>query len=228
MKRIVILSGAGISKESGISTFRDHDGLWNKYRFEDLATPQAWARNPQLVLDWYNMRRKQLFEVHPNEAHQSLVRLEKEYDVQIITQNVDDLHERAGSSHVTHLHGELKKARSTANENLIYTLKDWELNLGDTCELGSQLRPHIVWFGESVPMIEAAIELTTTADIFLIIGTSLLIYPAASLVNYVKPGTPIFLLDPEASSISADNLTIVRQKASLAVPTIVDRLLEQV
>ncbi len=226
MKRIVVLTGAGISKESGISTFRDNDGLWKKYRFEELASPEAWARNPELVLEWYNMRRKQLFEVAPNEAHKALVKLENQFEVKIITQNVDDLHERAGSSDVLHLHGELKKARSTNDENLIYKLDHWELKMGDTCEKGSQLRPHVVWFGESVPMIEPAIELTTTADIFIIIGTSLLIYPAASLSNYVKKGTPVYLIDPNTENIKGDQLTIIRQKASTGVPQLVSQLLE--
>ena len=187
MKRIVVLTGAGISRESGIKTFRDADGLWNTYRIEEVASPEAWERDPQLVLDFYNLRRKQLYEVDPNAAHDTLAKLEENYDVQIITQNIDDLHERAGSTQVLHLHGELKKVRSTTDPNLVYTLNGWELKLGDRCEKGSQLRPHIVWFGEAVPDIIIAESMVKKADIFLVIGTSLKVYPAAGLLQYV-PG----------------------------------------
>jgi len=183
MKRIVILTGAGMSAESGISTFRDNNGLWENHRIEDVASPEAWIRNPKMVLEFYNQRRKQLFEVEPNAGHHALVQLEEKYDVQIVTQNVDDLHERAGSSHVLHLHGELKKVRSTVDPSLIYELVHWELKLGDKCEKGSQLRPHIVWFGEAVPMIDKATELVKTADIFMVIGTSMVVYPAAGLIH---------------------------------------------
>ena len=165
MKKIVVLTGAGISAESGISTFRDSNGLWEQHRIEDVATFDAWRRNPELVLDFYNQRRKQLYEVKPNAGHIALLKLEKKFDVQIITQNVDDLHEQAGSSHVLHLHGELKKVRSTLDENLVYTLDGWELKKGDLCEKGSELRPHIVWFGEAVPMIAPAQKLSAEADI---------------------------------------------------------------
>ncbi|NLF43459.1 MAG: NAD-dependent deacylase, partial [Bacteroidales bacterium] len=178
-KKVVVLSGAGISAESGIKTFRDSDGLWENHNVNDVATPQAWKRNPELVQQFYNERRKQLSEVKPNDAHYALVKLEEKYDVQVITQNVDDLHERAGSSKVLHLHGELKKARSTKDENLIYDIKGWELKMGDLCEKGSQLRPHIVWFGEAVPMIDTAALLSSKADIFIVVGTSLNVYPAA-------------------------------------------------
>lgn len=212
MKKIVVLSGAGISAESGIATFRDSNGLWENHRIEDVATPEAWVRNPHLVLDFYNQRRKQLFEVHPNTGHDILVKLEKYFDVEIITQNVDDLHERAGSSKVLHLHGELKKARSTQDANLIYNLNDWELKWGDQCEKGSQLRPHIVWFGEDVPNIIKAAEIAQTADFFIIVGTSLNVYPAAGLVREVQTNTPVYLIDPakvEAQGIS--NLTTIQK-----------------
>lgn len=212
MKKIVVLSGAGISAESGIATFRDGNGLWENHKIEDVATPEAWGRNPHLVLNFYNQRRKQLFEVHPNAGHQALVDLEKYFDVEIITQNVDDLHERAGSSKVLHLHGELKKARSTQDPNLVYNIDSWALNWGDHCENGSQLRPHIVWFGENVPKIVKALEIAQTADIFIIVGTSLNVYPAAGLVREVQPNTPVYLIDPakiEAQGIS--NLTTIQK-----------------
>ncbi len=226
MKKMVVLTGAGISAESGIKTFRDDDGLWRKHRFEELASPQAWHRDPALVLEFYNMRRKQLFEVAPNEGHKALARLEEKYDVQIITQNVDDLHERAGSSRVLHLHGELKKVRSTSNPELVYTMDHWELKLGDTCEEGSQLRPHIVWFGEAVPNIMPAIQIVKQADIMLIIGTSLVVYPAAGLIDYAPANIPLYLIDPKASPVMHyDNLTTIRKKAAEGVPELADALL---
>lgn len=199
-KKIVVLTGAGISAESGISTFRDANGLWENHDVMDVATPEGWRRNPRLVLEFYNQRRRQLKTVEPNEAHRYLKRLEEEYDVTIITQNVDNLHERAGSSHVIHLHGELNKVRSVKNEQLVY---DWneDLVLGDTGVDGAQLRPHIVWFGEMVPMLEKAAAETLTADMMLIIGTSLQVYPAASLVDYVAVGTPIYVIDPNEVAI---------------------------
>jgi len=202
MKKIVVLTGAGISAESGLRTFRDSNGLWEEHRVEDVATFEAWQRNQALVLEFYNQRRKQLYEVKPNAGHLALAELEKKYDVQIITQNVDDLHEQAGSTHVLHLHGELKKVRSTVDENLVYTLDGWELKKGDLCEKGSQLRPHIVWFGEAVPMIEPAVKISSEADIFIVIGTSLNVYPAARLVYYVKKSTPVYLIDPQAEMLS--------------------------
>jgi len=227
MKRIVVLTGAGISAESGISTFRDSNGLWEKYRFEELASPEAWNRNPELVLEFYNMRRKQLFEVKPNAAHYALVELEKKYDVQIITQNVDDLHERAGSANVMHLHGELKKARSTVDPDLVYELDHWELKMGDKCEKGSQLRPHIVWFGEAVPMIGPAADLTSTADIVMIIGTSMIVYPAAGLVGYAGSDIPKYYIDPKASHVGGvSNLTVIEEKAGKGVPKLVKQLLK--
>ncbi|HOU97875.1 MAG TPA: NAD-dependent deacylase [Bacteroidales bacterium] len=196
MKKLVVLTGAGVSAESGISTFRDSGGLWEKYKIEDVATPEAWRKNKELVLEFYNQRRKQLLEVKPNRAHELLVELESDFDVQIITQNVDDLHERAGSKNVLHLHGELLKSQSTVDPSLVYKIDGWELKMGDKCEKGSQLRPFIVWFGEAVPMMDKAMELTEKADIFVVIGTSLQVYPAASLLQYVRPTSPIFIVDP--------------------------------
>lgn len=228
MKRIVILSGAGMSAESGISTFRDSNGLWRHYRIEEVASPEAWQRNPELVLEFYNLRRKQLFEVEPNEGHKALVRLQDKFEVQIVTQNVDDLHERAGSHHVLHLHGELKKARSTVDPTLVYTLKQWELKWGDRCEKGSQLRPHIVWFGEAVPMIETAAKICATADIFLVVGTSMVVYPAAGLINYVPREIPKYYVDPKAFSVQGiDHLTIIKEKAGTALPLLVEELLNR-
>ena len=228
MKRIVVLSGAGISAESGIQTFRDSDGLWNKYRFEDLASPGAWARDPQLVLDFYNWRRKIVWDARPNAGHRALVRLEEKYDVLIITQNVDDLHERAGSKNILHLHGEIRKARSTADENLVYELDHWELKLGDTCEKGSQLRPHIVWFGEPVPNIPLAAELAAGADILIVVGTSLVVYPAASLIMYVKPDRPKYYVDPKAFPVGGvSGLEVIRETAGAGLPQLVDKLLNE-
>lgn len=200
-KKMVVLTGAGMSAESGISTFRDSGGLWEKYRIEDVATPEAFAKNPALVLDFYNLRRKQLDEVQPNEGHETLARLQEFFDVHIITQNVDNLHERAGSKTILHLHGELTKVRSTKFPELIYDIGTKPIHLGDVCEKGAQLRPHIVWFGEAVPAIEEAIEITTTADIFVVIGTSLNVYPAAGLVSYAPAGCHRFLIDPHPVEI---------------------------
>ncbi len=225
-KRIVVLTGAGISAESGISTFRDSGGLWEKYDIMEVATPEAWARNQALVMEFYNQRRKQLYEVEPNAGHYALVELEKQYDVTIITQNVDDLHERAGSTHVMHLHGELKKVRSSVDENLVYTLDGWELKDGDLCDKGSQLRPHIVWFGEPVPMIPEAARLSSTADIYVIIGTSLNVYPAAGLVDHVSPGTPIYLIDPNDLDVGhIRSLTFIKEKAGTGTKKLVDMLM---
>jgi NAD-dependent deacetylase len=228
MKKIVVLTGAGISAESGIRTFRDSNGLWEEHRIEDVATFEAWQRNQDLVLDFYNQRRKQLYEVKPNAGHLALTKLEKKFDVQIITQNVDDLHEQAGSKYVLHLHGELKKVRSTIDENLVYELDGWELKKGDRCEKGSQLRPHIVWFGEAVPMIEKAIEISAEADAFIVIGTSLNVYPAASLIYYIKKGIPVYLIDPQAEMLTGiNNLTIFREPAGTGVPKLVKQLIEK-
>jgi NAD-dependent deacetylase len=218
MKKLVVLSGAGISAESGIKTFRDADGLWNNYRIEEVASPVAWARDPQLVLDFYNMRRKQLFEVEPNAAHFALAEMEKDFDVEIVTQNVDDLHERAGSTKVLHLHGELKKVRSTIDHTFVHTLDGWELKLGDLCEKGSQLRPHIVWFGEDVPNIMIAGSIVRKADILVVIGTSLKVYPAAGLLHHAPHNIPKFLIDPNAEPDHyVQNLTVIREKATTGV-----------
>ncbi len=225
-EKIVVLTGAGISAESGITTFRDSGGLWEQHDIMDVATYEAWQRNMEMVLGFYNQRRKQLYDVTPNAAHDALVKLESKFDVHIVTQNVDDLHERAGSSKVMHLHGELKKVRSSVDESLVYELDGWELKPGDLCEKGSQLRPHIVWFGEPVPMIPEAAELSSQADIYLIIGTSLNVYPAAGLIDYVRPGVPVYLIDPGDLEVSyIRNLTFIREKASTGTPKLVDRLL---
>lgn len=226
MKSVVVLSGAGISAESGVKTFRDQDGLWNNYRIEEVASPHAWARDPDMVLEFYNQRRKQLFEVEPNAAHFALVELESKFNVEIITQNVDDLHERAGSKNVLHLHGELKKARSTIDESLVYELKHWELKKGDLCVKGSQLRPHIVWFGEAVPNIGIAAEIAAKADIFIVIGTSMIVYPAAGLINYVATEVPKYVVDPNAEDMSYPNLTTFKMKAGEGVPDLVKQLLK--
>lgn len=228
VKTIVVLTGAGISAESGIKTFRDDDGLWRNHRFEELATPQAWQQNPQLVLDFYNTRRKQLLECEPNAAHLALAELEKHFEVQIITQNVDDLHERAGSTNVLHLHGELRKVRSTKYPNLVYLLDGWELKVGDNCEKGSQLRPHIVWFGELVPNIEVAVKQVQKADYFIVIGTSLLVFPAAGLVDFAPKNCPIVLIDPKTQIRGEDaNLRVIAEKAAIGVPKLVQELIQQ-
>ncbi|MBK8567973.1 MAG: NAD-dependent deacylase [Saprospiraceae bacterium] len=227
-KRIVVLTGAGMSAESGISTFRDANGLWENHDIMEVASPEGWRRNPSLVLDFYNQRRRQLLDVQPNEGHIALVDLEAEFEVNIVTQNVDDLHERAGSKHVLHLHGELRKARSTTYPNLVYTW-DNDIKLGDTCEKGGQLRPHIVWFGEMVPLLEPAAALVSEADFLLIIGTSMQVYPAAGLVGYSLPGTPIYYVDPnpainyELSKMK--NLKVIPDKATTGVKKVVDELL---
>ena len=199
-KKLVVLTGAGISAESGIKTFRDADGLWEGHNVNDVATPEGWRKNPKLVLDFYNKRRQQLKEVQPNLGHQILSELENDFEVQIITQNVDNLHEKAGSLNVLHLHGELLKVRSTINRNYIL---DWEidLNIGDVDDKGNQLRPHIVWFGEEVPALEQAVAIIEKADILIIIGTSLQVYPAAGLMNFAKPSIPVYYIDPKPAQI---------------------------
>lgn len=225
MKKIVVLTGAGISAESGISTFRDSDGLWEQYRVEDVATHEAYLRNPKLVLDFYNERRRQLFSVQPNEAHRQLVRLEEKYDVHIITQNIDNLHEQAGSTQVLHLHGLLTQARSDRNDNLIIDIGDRDIHLGDKAPDGAQLRPHIVWFGEAVPNIEPAAALCEQADVFIVVGTSMNVYPAAGLIHYVPRSTPCYLVDPKAVAVSRP-VTALAEKATTGVKKVVDRLME--
>ena len=228
MKKLVVLSGAGISAESGIKTFRDSDGLWENHRVEDVATPEAWQRNQKLVLDFYNERRKQALSVEPNTAHTILKNLEQFFDVTIITQNVDHLHELAGSSQVVHLHGELFKSRSTCNPNLVYDIEGWELKTGDFCAEGSQLRPHIVWFGEEVPMMTEAIRITEQADILVIRGNSQAGYPAAGLVYYVQKGTPIYLIDPTKPDITlTKNMTFIKEKATVGAKILYDTLVNE-
>ena len=225
-KKVIVLTGAGISAESGISTFRDSDGLWEQYRVEDVATHEAYLRNPELVLNFYNERRRQLFQVKPNEGHRQLVRLEERYDVHIITQNIDNRHEQAGSTNVLHLHGELTKARSDRNDNLIIDIGDRDIHLGDKAPDGAQLRPHIVWFGEAVPNIEPAAELCEQADYFIVVGTSMNVYPAAGLIHYVPRSTPCYLVDPKAVPISRP-ITIFQEKAGTGVKKVVDALLSE-
>ena len=215
MKKIVVLSGSGISVESGIPTFRDADGLWEGYDVTKVASPEGWESDPHTVLKFYNERRKKLLEVQPNAGHEYLARLEKHYEVVVITQNIDDLHEQAGSSQVVHLHGELKKARSTVDENLVYDIEGERLNWGDTCEKGSQLRPHVVWFGEMVPMMEVAISHAMSADIFVVVGTSLQVYPAAGLMHYTPEEVPLYVIDPKIPyTAPRENVYIMRETAS--------------
>jgi len=228
MKKIVILTGAGISAESGIKTFRDSDGLWENHSIEEVATPEGWRQNPALVLKFYNDRRKQLFEVVPNDAHTALQRLEAQYDVQIITQNVDNLHERAGSSKILHLHGLLTEARSSVDEHLVYEIGNKAIEIGDKCEKGSQLRPNIVWFGEQVPNIEIAARMTGEADILMVIGTSLVVYPAAGLLHYAPRTCRKYLIDPNAQKMDyLPGVTIISEKAGTGVPKLVEQLLNE-
>jgi len=218
MKRLIVLTGAGISAESGINTFRDSGGLWEGHDVMDVASPEGWNRNKALVLDFYNQRRKNVLDAKPNQAHLDLANLEKKFKVNVITQNVDDLHERAGSKNIVHLHGEIKKSRSTEYDELIYDIKGSELNIGDKCEKGFQLRPHIVWFGEAVPEMDSAIYLTSKADIFLVVGTSLAVYPAASLLWYVPKNVPIFYIDPHVPDFKFEkNVTHIQEKATIGM-----------
>lgn len=214
MKRIVFLTGAGMSAESGIKTFRDSNGLWEGYDIMEVASPQGWAKNRELVLDFYNQRRRQLHEVQPNLGHEIIAELEKDFHVEVITQNVDDLHERAGSTRVTHLHGELRKVRSSSDESLVFDHLD-DLNEGDKCPQGSQLRPHIVWFGEPVPMIDEAMKITATADIFIVVGTSLEVYPAAGLIHFVPAGSKSVIIDPNRhSELNSESIKVINEVAS--------------
>jgi len=226
-KKIVVLTGAGISAESGLRTFRDADGLWEGHDVMSVASPEGWARNQQLVLDFYNERRKQALTARPNAGHLAIAALEKYFDVTIITQNVDNLHEKAGSSRVIHLHGELFKVRSTVDESLVYDLNGWELKKGDRCEKGSQLRPHIVWFGEMVPLIETAAMISSEADIYLVVGTSLLVYPAAGLVHEVPHHVPKYVIDPNLPAIKKQpNMEMIAEKAGIALPILAQRLIQ--
>lgn len=226
MQKVIVLTGAGISAESGLKTFRDSDGLWEGYDIEEVATPEAWQRNPALVQEFYNMRRKSVLEAKPNAAHEALAKLEEKYDVTIITQNIDDLHERAGSSNVVHLHGVITRSQSSLNPNLTYPMDGWEIKMDEVCELGSSLRPHVVWFGESVPMIETAAALCTTADIFILIGTSLAVYPAAGLIDYVPDGVPKYIVDPHIPYVrGGDSVIKIEEKATIGVVKLVNELL---
>ncbi len=224
-KKLVVMTGAGISAESGINTFRDADGLWEGHNIMEVASPIGWQKNRALVLDFYNKRRKQLLEVQPNAAHYALAALEDDFDVQIITQNVDDLHERAGSTKVLHLHGELLKMRSTLDENYIVECRNDILD-GDCCPKKGQLRPHIVWFGEAVPAIEEAIFITETADVVAVIGTSLQVYPAAGLMNYAPSNSPVFYIDPKPASVYglSNKVEIIPATATLGVPVFIEKL----
>lgn len=227
MKNIVVLTGAGISKESGINTFRESDGLWENYRVEDVANFDSWNKNQDLVRNFYNERRKQAMEALPNDGHKQLVRLENYFNVNIITQNIDDLHERAGSKNVIHLHGEVNKVRSVRNPNYIVNLKGWELTKEDKDEFGEPLRPYIVWFGEPVPMIEPSIELCQKADIFIVIGTSLAVYPAAGLINYTPSNTKKYLIDLNEVNKNMNGIIFIKEKASIGVKRVVDEILEE-
>ena len=227
-QKLVVISGAGISAESGLKTFRDHDGLWEGYNVEQVATPQAWVADPSLVLDFYNQRRANVRQAKPNNAHLALAQLEDRFSVSILTQNIDDLHERAGSSEVIHLHGEILKAQSSQDPNLCYELEGRDISLGDLCELGSQLRPHVVWFGEAVPKMEVAIEKVRSAELILVIGTSLAVYPAASLVDFSPAEAEIFVVDPQAEQLPLNRknqITFFADSAAKAVPKLVEQLL---
>ena len=226
-KKLVVLTGAGISAESGLKTFRDSDGLWEQYRIEDVATPMAWAKDPELVLRFYNERRKDVLKAQPNSGHIALAKLEDHFDVVVITQNIDDLHERAGSKKIIHLHGEILKSRSSANSELLYDCQG-DIMLGQRCELGSQLRPHVVWFYEAVPMMEVAAIESSDATLFLVIGTSLQVYPAAGLVNYAPRHSKKFLVDPRVPEVNGFyNMEYIQAKATEGVPPLVDRLIQQ-
>jgi len=228
MKRIIILTGAGMSSESGIRTFRDSGGLWEEYDVTEVATPMAWQKNRDLVLRFYNERRRQLADSKPNEGHFGLAQLEKHFDVHIITQNIDNLHERAGSTKILHLHGELTKARSTIDPSLVYDIGYKDINPGDTCEKKSQLRPHIVWFHEDVPMLADAVDITRQADIFVVIGSSLNVYPAAGLINYAPEKASLWLIDPLEVAIPVSRrVEVIKEKASGGVAILTERLLRK-
>ena len=224
MQNIVVFTGAGISAESGLGTFRDSGGLWEQFKIEDVATPEAFERNPELVLNFYNLRRKQLLESEPNAAHISLNKLSEKYNLHIITQNIDDLHERSGSKNVLHLHGKLMESKSSVDDSLIYPTEGADFKIGNLCENGSQLRPNVVWFGEEVPKMIDAISITKKADIFIVIGTSLNVYPAASLLNYTNNANRIILIDPKAEE--ERSIEVIKEKATIAVPKLVEELLQ--
>lgn len=224
-KHLVLFSGAGMSAESGLKTFRDHGGLWENYDINQVATPEAWNENRELVLKFYNQRRTQLLKAKPNLAHKMVAELEKDFKVTVITQNIDDLHERAGSSKVIHLHGELLKARSEQFSDLIYDWKKERIEIGDCCERGTQLRPHVVWFGEEVPQMEVALQQMKTADLLVVIGTSLTVYPAASLIQFVLPKTQCFLIDPKPSSnIQNSHWTVIQENSIQGMKVLIKEL----
>lgn len=226
-KKLVVLTGAGISAESGIPTFRDANGLWEGFDVMEVATPEGWRKNRVLVLDFYNQRRKAAKQAKPNAGHIALAQLEKYFDVTIVTQNIDNLHEQAGSTKVIHLHGELFKSRSTIDENLVYDIEGCDLNIGDKCEKGSQLRPHVVWFGEMVPMMEPAIKETSSADIFLVVGTSLLVYPAAGLLDMIGENIPKFIIDPKLPAVqSQPNLYLYEENAGTGMAKVAEILVK--
>jgi NAD-dependent deacetylase len=226
-KKIVVLTGAGISSESGIPTFRDSNGLWEGHRVEDVASPEGWERDPEKVLDFYNQRRKKALEVRPNRGHEILAELQAHFDVTIVTQNVDNLHERAGSKDVVHLHGSLFESRSTVDETLVYSIKGWELKMGEVCEKGSQLRPNIVWFGEMVPLMDIAAYHARNADVFLVVGTSMLVYPAAGLIHYVPYDCVKFLVDPKLPDVShIAGVKTYEEKASTGMVKVKDELMK--
>ena len=226
MKKIVVFTGAGMSADSGIATFRDADGLWANYRIEDVCTPEALVRNRALVIDFYNMRRREMLAAQPNAGHLAIAGLERDFDVEVVTQNVDDLHERAGSTRVTHLHGELRKLRSMRNPDVIVPIEGWEQPLDATGPDGALLLPHIVFFGEPVPMFERAAGIAAQAEVMVVVGTSLAVYPAASLVRYVRPEVPIYLVDPGNPDVSGirNPLTVIRKRAAEGVPELVELL----
>ncbi len=229
MKKIVVFTGAGVSADSGLATFRDADGLWANYRIEDVCTPEALARNRALVIEFYNLRRKELLKTRPNAAHEAIAELEQWFDVEVVTQNVDNLHEQAGSSRVTHLHGELMKLRSQSNPSLIVPIEGWEQGLDDRAEDGSLLRPHIVFFGESVPMFDRATEIAREADVMVVVGTSLAVYPAAMLVRYARVGVPIYVVDPGEpdTSMIRNPLTHIKERGATGVPKLVEILKDE-
>ncbi|TCD04215.1 NAD-dependent deacylase [Pedobacter frigidisoli] len=225
MRKIVVLTGAGISAESGLKTFRDSDGLWEGYNVYDVATPEAWERNPELVQEFYNDRRRQVLDAKPNRAHEILAELEEDFDVDIVTQNIDDLHERAGSTKVTHLHGIITKSQSDIKSSLIYPINGTEIKMGEQCELGSQLRPHVVWFGESVPMIEVAAKICKQADIFVLIGTSLAVYPAAGLIDFVSSHVAKYIVDPRTPDVKRYKNVITIEKNAVDGVNILQEIL---
>ena len=226
MKKLIVFSGAGMSAESGLKTFRDNDGLWENYKVEEVATPQAWKENPELVLHFYNLRRRQLSQVEPNSAHYLISELENKFDVTVITQNIDDLHERAGSENVLHLHGELKKVRSEKHYNLIYDWQYKDIQLGDLCEKGTQLRPHVVWFGEDVPEMNRAVQIAQEAEILIVIGTSLNVYPAANIAYSVNQNCDCYLIDPNPPTLNGNQkFTIIEGGAIEGMNSIIKKLI---